>query len=220
MTYRYLVFDLDGTLIDSYRALTIAINRTGSDLLERELTEDEVKGIVGEGVERLLQKAFSIADTGAELIRRFEDEYERVCCEESRLLDDVAATIEALSESELVMGVCTNKPTRFSEQILDHLGLARHFAAVVGPDLAGCRKPDPRHLLHTLERIGGDRESALFIGDMPIDIAAARAAGVRVAAIATGSASERELKAHDPDIYLQRFSDIRSVVEATAKATD
>lgn len=212
MKYRFVIFDLDGTLIDSYRALTTAINRTGATLGRDPLTEEQVKGLVGEGVERLLQKTFSLDHVDAALIDRFEREYEAVCCEQSTSLHDVDTTIHELHDAGLRLAVCTNKPTRFSQQILEHLGLARYFEAVVGPDLAGARKPDPRHVLDTLARIDGVAAETLFVGDMPIDIRAARASSVDVAVIATGSASIDELRALDPDIVLHRFADLLGVL--------
>lgn len=207
MNVRYLLFDLDGTLIDSYQGLTTALNQTGAELLEKPLTELEVKGLVGEGVERLLLKAFG-RGVDAKLVEKFEEEYAKVCCVESKMLDEVEETLAELESRGFMMGVCTNKPTSFSNSILQHLGISRHFRAVVGPDLAGSRKPDAKHVLATLDLIGGHREAAYFIGDMPIDIAAARAASIPVAAIATGSATAEELLAVKPDTLLQRFSDL------------
>jgi phosphoglycolate phosphatase len=211
-----ILLDLDGTLVDSYRALTSALNRTGAHLLERALSEEEVKSLVGEGVERLLAKAFPGARNDADLMARFESEYDLVCCEQSRLLDDVEPTIFSLRDAGIRMGVCTNKPTFFSQQIIDHFGLTDCFAAVVGPDVAGARKPDPAHLFATLERIGGAREDALFVGDMPIDIEAARAAEIPIAVIATGSSTAEELAERRPDYLLQRFSDVLALVERSA----
>lgn len=218
MNVRYLLFDLDGTLIDSYQALTTALNQTGRQLLDHPLTEEEVKGLVGEGVERLLLKAFG-RGVDAALIEKFEEEYARVCCAESRILDEVEETLAELEAAGFVMGVCTNKPTSFSRSILEHLGIARHFRAVVGPELAGSRKPDPGHVLFTLDLLGGTPRESWFIGDMPIDVLAARAAEIPVAAIATGSASREELLAARPDILLQRFSDLVSHLQSQQGAS-
>lgn len=216
ITFRFVVFDLDGTLIDSYSALTIALNRSGERYLPRPFTIDEVRALVGEGVERLLQKAFSIREVPDELIHSFEDEYERVCCTESRLLEEVDATLDTLASHGVEMAVCTNKPTNFSRQIIEHLGLSRHLSVVVGPDRAGARKPDPVHVWKTIEEMNGDRRSTLFVGDMPIDILAARSAEVPVATIATGSATVDELLAHRPDFMLDRLSDIVPLVLGVA----
>jgi len=110
------------------------------------------------------------------------------------------------------MAVCTNKPTSFSRKILEFLGLARHFSAIVGPDLAGARKPEAKHLLCTLETTKIAREDALFVGDMPIDVHAARNSGIDVAVIPTGSSSAEQLHAARPDHYLDRFSDLLKIV--------
>ena len=80
----------------------------------------------------------------------FETRYDEICCAESKVLADVEATLAELAGAGVAMAVCTNKPTSFSKKILDFLQLAPYFRAIVGPDLAGVRKPEARHLLHTL----------------------------------------------------------------------
>lgn len=112
------------------------------------------------------------------------------------------------------MSVCTNKPTNFSEKILDHLGLAGYFRAVVGPDLAGARKPSADHVLFTLATTGAPAERALFVGDMPIDVVAARSSGIAVAVLATGSSTREELQASSPDFLLERFGELETLVRA------
>jgi len=114
------------------------------------------------------------------------------------------------------MAVCTNKPTFFSKKILDFLDLSRHFASIVGPDLAGARKPEARHLLVTLTSVGCDPSAALFVGDMPIDVCAARNSGIDAAVVATGSSSREQLAAAEPDHFLERFSDLVKLVRREA----
>ena len=87
------------------------------------------------------------------------------------------------------MAVCTNKPTAFSKKILDFLELSPYFCAIVGPDLAGARKPDAQHVLHTLAATSCSASEALFVGDMPIDVHAARNSGIDVAVVPTGSST-------------------------------
>jgi phosphoglycolate phosphatase len=111
-----------------------------------------------------------------------------------------------------VMAVCTNKPTAFSRKILEFLELAHFFRAIVGPDLAGARKPDARHVLHTLESTSCRCADALFVGDMPIDVHAARNSGIDVAVVPTGASSPEQLRAAQPDHYLDRFADVLKVV--------
>lgn len=212
MSYTAVLFDLDGTLVDSYAALTNAVNaaRAASELAPLDVAF--IRECTGEGVEVLLQKTFGAGDFPDTYRRRFEESYDEICAEQSVLLDDVEATLEKLAESGVAMAVCTNKPTPFSERILAHLGVARYFAAIVGPDRAGARKPDPHHVLFTLQQLALPREQALFVGDMPIDVLAARESGLSVAVIATGSSPIEALRAAKPDFLLDRFSELVPIV--------
>lgn len=217
--FTHIIFDLDGTLVDSYAALTSALNRAGREHLAQPFTQEHVKTLVGEGVERLLQKAFSIeGEISSELIESFEREYDLVCRHETSILADVEETLERLGAAGIRMGVCTNKPTFFSKEIVDHLGLSRILPVVIGPDAAGARKPDAKHVLFTANAMTAPLDSTLFVGDMPIDILAARAAALPVAAIATGSAAEEELSALRPDYMLRRFSELVEICAIGAVA--
>jgi phosphoglycolate phosphatase len=172
------------------------------------LTPDEIRQLVGEGVEILLDRCFAPAAVPPGAAGLFEGRYDEICCEQSRMLDDVESTIEALASREVRMGVCTNKPTGFSRKILDYLGIADHFRAIVGPDLAGARKPAAEHVRFTMRAMPAVSGETLFVGDMPIDVEAARNAGLAVAVIATGSSSLEGLRAARPDFVLDRFSDL------------
>ncbi|MEO8218126.1 MAG: HAD-IA family hydrolase [Acidobacteriota bacterium] len=214
-SYKSIVFDLDGTLVDSYLALTRAINRARGEFGIDELSGEQIRLMVGEGVEILLERAFAphpLPDGARDL---FENTYDEICCEESRILDDVERTLAILTDRGFPMAVCTNKPTGFSVKILRHLNLAGHFRAVVGPDLAGTRKPDGAHLLHALSFLGAGPDEALYVGDMVLDVLAARNAGMDVAVVATGSCSASELVSADPDYFLGRFSDVLDVLHAS-----
>ena len=215
-SYRSIVFDLDGTLVDSYEALATAINHTRSSLEQGPVTVETIRGFVGDGVEKLLERALGADQVTHTARTTFEQRYDEVCCEQSRMLEEVEETLSKLEAMEIVMSVCTNKPTGFSEKILAHLGIARHFQAIVGPDLAGTRKPDGRHVLATIERAGGDPGSSLFVGDMPVDVEAARNAGIDVAVIATGSSSPELLREASPDYFLESFAEIIGIVSGHA----
>lgn len=213
MTLRYqaIVFDLDGTLVDSYEALLIAVNSALASHGRRELNVDQLRRFVGEGIEPLLGRCFdgNVPDGAHE---HFVQKYDEICCDKSKLLEDVDETLSALDRAGVAMAVCTNKPTSFSHKILVALDTARYFHAIVGPDLAGARKPDARHVLHALAPTGFSPADALFVGDMPIDVEAARAAGLDVAAIATGSSDLEPLSASGPDYMLERFGDLLEIV--------
>jgi phosphoglycolate phosphatase len=212
LRYRAVLFDLDGTLVDSYTALTEAVNHARRTHGLHELSSVRIREFVGDGVERLLQRAFEKPEIPRTVIDAFESRYDEICCEESKVLADVDATLDKLHELGVAMAVCTNKPTFFSKKILDFLGLSHYFAAIVGPDLAGARKPDRQHLDHTLQSVNCTREEALFVGDMPIDVRAARNSGMDVAVVATGSSTREQLAASEPDHFLERFGDLLKIV--------
>jgi len=210
--YRAVLFDLDGTLVDSYTALAEAVNHARRAEGLDDLTPARIRAIVGDGVEKLLERAFAGREVPDGARHAFESRYDEVCCEESRVLEEVETTLEQLAARGVEMAVCTNKPTVFSKKILDFLELSRYFRAIVGPDMAGARKPEARHLLFTLDAVRCTREETLFVGDMPIDVRAARNSGVDVAVIPTGSSTREQLAESQPDHFLERFSDLVKLV--------
>lgn len=212
LRYHAVLFDLDGTLVDSYTALAEAVNYARRQHGLHELSSVRIRDFVGDGLEKLLERAFRPQNVPRSAREAFESRYDEICCSESKVLADVEATLKELSALGVVMAVCTNKPTSFSRKILEFLGLAPFFRAIVGPDLAGARKPDAQHVLHTLEATACLPSDALFVGDMPIDIHAARNSGLAVAVVPTGSSTSEQLKASDPDHYLDRFADLVKIV--------
>ena len=216
LRYRAVLFDLDGTLVDSYTALTEAVNHARRTHGLHELSSAHIRELVGEGVERLLQRAFERTELSPSIMQAFESRYDDICCAESRVLAEVEATLRELAELGVAMAVCTNKPTVFSRKILDFLGLSHYFRAIVGPDIAGARKPEARHLAVTLESVACSPEEALFVGDMPIDVRAARNSGLDVAVVATGSSTREQLTASGPDHFLEHFSDLIKIVREAA----
>jgi phosphoglycolate phosphatase len=216
LRYRAVLFDLDGTLVDSYTALAEAVNHARRTHGLDELSSMRIRDFVGDGVERLLQRAFERTEVPRSVVHAFESRYDEVCCDESKVLRGVEATLAKLDQLGVQMAVCTNKPTFFSKKILDFLQLSHYFRAIVGPDLAGARKPDARHLLFTLESVDCTRDKALFVGDMPIDVRAARNSGIDVAVLATGSSTREQLEASKPDHFLSRFSELVNIVRREA----
>ena len=214
LRYRAVLFDLDGTLVDSYAALTEAVNYARREHGLHELSTMRIRECVGDGLLTLLQRVFEREDVPRSVQAAFERRYDEICCGESKVLADVESTLGELARDGVAMAVCTNKPTGFSRKILEFLRLAPYFSAIVGPDLAGARKPDAQHVLCTLASTGCDAADALFVGDMPIDVHAARNSGLDVAVVPTGSSSSEQLRASHPDHYLNRFSDLLKVVRA------
>jgi|ERR1019366_3475384 phosphoglycolate phosphatase len=212
LRYRAVLFDLDGTLVDSYAALAEAVNFARREHGLDELSIAHIRGSVGDGLDMLLRRSFDTDDVPRSAHDAFEARYDEICCEKSTILADVEATLKTLHGFGVVMAVCTNKRTSLSKKILTFLELAPYFSAIVGPDLAGASKPDAKHVLHALETTRCAVADALFIGDMPIDVHAARNSGMDVAVIATGSSTTAELTAARPDFVLEKFSDLVNLV--------
>ncbi|HEY8183548.1 MAG TPA: HAD-IA family hydrolase [Thermoanaerobaculia bacterium] len=218
LRYRAVLFDLDGTLVDSYAALADAVNFARGKFGLGSLTTETIREFVGEGLERLLCRAFYTDVVPAGATEAFEARYDAICCEQSRILDDVEDTLADLDRLGVSMAVCTNKPTAFSRKILEFLELAHFFCDIVGPDTAGARKPAAQHVLRTLEATHCSPDQALFVGDMPLDVTAAHNGGMAAAVVPTGTASSAALKAAKPEHYLDRLADLVQIVRNGARA--
>ena len=148
--------------------------------------------LVGHGARVMLEKGFAAAGetlTPARMDALFAHFIELYVARIAMATRPYPGVIEALDELQRAgarFAVCTNKPTRLSIALLDALDLTRRFAAIVGPDLAGAAKPDPRHLVVAIERAGGRVDRALMVGDSRADVEAAKAAHVPVVAVSFG----------------------------------
>ncbi len=177
-----LVFDLDGTLIDSRRDLADAANalivRHGGTALPVET----ITQMVGNGAAMLVRRALTAAGVDADartMLPEFLELYDERLLRTTRLYDGFPAVLEALS-ARATLAVLTNKPLAATEQILAGLGIAPLFRAVLGGDGPLPRKPDPAGLHHLMEQASAAPEGTVMIGDSRVDLATARAAGTRV----------------------------------------
>ncbi len=189
--YEGVVFDLDGTLIDSVPDLADAVNRMLAAEGRSALPEEEVALMVGDGVATLVARAFDAAGGPpagdiAPHVARFIADYEKNAALRTRPWPHVVDTLEDLRRSGLRLAVCTNKVRGATVNILDGLGMTSLFDAVVGCDDTPAPKPDPRHVLVTLDRMGVTPERAVYVGDSPNDVAAAKAAGVLCVVVSFG----------------------------------
>lgn len=218
-----VVFDLDGTLIDSAPDLHVALNAALAGDGRRPLTLIEVESIVGDGAAVLVRRALALTggtvpeDEGvAALTTRFLAIYEQQAAELTRPYAGVPETLASLADSGFGLGVCTNKPERLSRQILQQLDLSRYFQAVIGGDsLNGIRKPDPRHLLAAVEALGGRPEKTVMVGDSVNDVAAARALGVPVI-IRAGGYGQVSAESLGADAVVQAFAELPEAIARLA----
>ncbi len=177
---RTILFDLDGTLVDSVPDLTAALNRLLADRALAPFEEATVAGFVGDGVRALVERAFAARSQVADdaTVDAFTADYTAHASEATRPYPGVADTLAALQAAGWRMAVCTNKPEQAARLLLADLGLDRFFAAIGGGDSFPARKPDPAHLTATLRAAGGEAARTLVVGDHRNDIAAATGAGI------------------------------------------
>ena len=185
---RLIVFDLDGTLIDSRRDLADSANALIAEHGGRELPVETIVAMVGEGAALLVRRLIKASGLELDLHRalpRFLELYDERLLVHTRLYDGTASMLETLHGSA-TLAVLTNKPQRPSERILEGLGIARYFTYVVGGDTPHGRKPDPAGLAHIVTAAGATAGETLMVGDSAIDLRTARAAGVRVCLVSYG----------------------------------
>lgn len=186
-----VVFDLDGTLVDTAPDLAAAMNHVLAGMGRPALPEASVRAMVGAGARALIERG--LAATGgvpaefdmAPALQRFLDWYSANIVRATRPFPGAEALLGELSAAGIALGLCTNKPQALTEALLEGLGLARWFGCVAGADAVSARKPDPAHLDHVLDRLGGDGP-ALMVGDTATDVAAARALGLPVVLVDFG----------------------------------
>ena len=185
-----VVFDLDGTLIDSAAELRQALNLALAAIGRRALAEREVTAMIGDGIVRLTERA--VAATGAPLnesalLRTIEAVKEAYAVlPPSSLYQGARDILTALTERGIALALCTNKPIDATHRILAQLGFDRLFQAVAGGDSYPMKKPDPGHLHGLLAELGVTAAAAAMIGDSPNDINAGRAAGLTTVAVSYG----------------------------------
>lgn len=189
-----VVFDLDGTLVDSYRPITESLNAARRACELEPVDVETVRRQVGHGLESLIELHLG-AEKVDEGVRIFRRRYAEIAEKGTEPLPGVPEVLEDLAACGLRLGVASNKPSRFLFPLLAAVGLRSVVPVAVGPAPDLPPKPDPAILLEALRQLGTPPERAAFVGDMPIDWETARAAGVRAFLVPTGSSPREELEA-------------------------
>ncbi len=190
-----IVFDLDGTLVDTGPDLAAALNHALSTLGRAPLPQADVQDMVGSGALKLIERG--LAGTGEEaralalaIMPVFLDYYAQNIAVGSKPYLGVLAALDALALHGCHLAICTNKTERLARKLIDALGWNDRFAAILGGDSLPVRKPDPEHLLATIRAAGGDRADAAFVGDTHFDVNAGLAADVPTIAVRFGFSTE------------------------------
>jgi phosphoglycolate phosphatase len=211
--FKAVLFDFDGTLADSYAAIASSVNHVRAQRGWPALTVDEVKKHVGRGPDYLLEHTVPDCRLHEDLLC-YRAHHPSVMLGLTRLLPGAAEVLAALGKADKKIGLCSNKPRTFSQELLRHLGVAQYFDVVLGPEDVPSPKPAPDMLLRALQRLAMPAARVLYVGDMTVDIQTARAAGVNVWAVATGSEERQVLERARPDRLL---ADLQELVAELAQ---
>ncbi len=209
-----VLFDLDGTLIDSRADIAASANAVRSHYGLPPVSADIVGTYVGLGIMNLLEKTIESADP--ERLRDahgvFKEHYQEHCVDYTRPYEGALELLNFLRDRKVGMGVVSNKPQEFTDLILAKLGLAPYFGAVLGPEATVHKKPHPEPLLTALQKLGAKTSEAVMIGDSTVDIEAARAANVPVGVLTHGYGSRESLIAADPDWLVDSLADFIEIL--------
>ncbi len=205
-----LVLDLDGTLVDSYAAITASLNAARKRFGMAPLPEETVRRHVGRGLECLVAELVG-ADRVETAVAEFRRRYAEVFAEHTHALPGVTETLHELRRRGFRLAVASNKPARFGAPILAQLGLGGWIDVVEGPDTAGVTKPEPAMLRRCLAAMAVDPSRAVYVGDMALDVETADRAGVAVVLVPGGSCSATELRRTGRPV-LRSFSELRDLL--------
>ena len=213
-----VVFDLDGTLVDTLPDIEAAANAVLAAAGRRALTRDEIRRLIGSGGRVLMKNAFSATGEAAsetrieEAFAAYIAAYEEAPVAGSAPFPGVHDALRGLAERGTRLAVCTNKPEHLAELVLETYGLAGFFAGLVAGDTLAVRKPSPVPLLEAVARAGGAGRPAAMVGDSPIDADAARAASIPFIAVSFGY-SPVPASALRADAVIDGFDALRDAID-------
>lgn len=218
MSKKYVVFDLDGTLIDSIPDLRQEINLFLSDHGRRPLSIDEATSIIGHGAPHMLGGAFRLTGdplTDEQLetyLKLWIKQYSHAQMALTKTWEGVPETLNRMKQDGYRMAVCTNKPAGPTDAILKKLDLTKFFEVVLNADSLPVRKPRPEPLWEAVKRMGGTNADAVMVGDSEPDVEAARNAGFPVILLSFGYA-RKPLEEMAPDAVANSFRELLNLLK-------
>ena len=216
ITLSLMLFDLDGTLIDSRADLARSINLMLADLGRPSLSEDQVGAFVGDGVRVLVHRSLTAThpdrqapepDLHQRGIALMHKHYADQMLVSTRLYPHVEDTLRFFREKQI--GLVTSKEVRFAKIILDHFGIADCFDIIVGGDTLPQRKPDPAPVLEGIRLLAGTAEHAVMIGDSENDIIAGKRAGTLTCGVTFGFRTAEQMRQTNPDVLVNSFDELK-----------
>jgi 2-phosphoglycolate phosphatase len=206
-----VIFDLDGTLVDSYQAIYLSFKYTYEQIGIPPLPFEKVKKAVGLGIGITFRELLGEGEV-ARALSLFRQKYAEVFRDNTFLLPDVRELLEKLQGAGVHMAVATNKLGNFSRAIFEHFSLQNFFVAIIGDGDVSENKPNPEMIYHAIRKMGVRKEDTAFVGDSVIDIQTARNAGLRVFAVPTGNTAREDLEKARPTAMLNRLLDLLEYV--------
>jgi len=219
MTQKAVIFDLDGTLVDTAPDLWRATNHVLASAGRSEVTLDQVRAFVGHGARKLIARGFEAtgapvrAEDMEPLYMQFVAFYGAHIAMGSAPFPGCVALLERFRAQGVVLGICTNKLEGLSVKLIGALGLTHYFAAIVGPDTIGIAKPDPAPYREALRRMEAENARSLLVGDSETDVLTARAAGVPVVGVTFGY-TPKPIETYKPDALVSHYSEAYEAIEA------
>lgn len=213
-----IVFDLDGTLVDTAPDLIGTLNVIFAREGLKPVPYESARNLIGGGARAMIQRGLDAegrAAAPAVLERVFADfiaYYSAHIADRSQPFPGLERALDALAANGCILAVCTNKLEGLSRQLLDTLKLSKRFAAICGQDTFGVQKPDPEILRRTIIAAGGRLERAVMVGDSLTDVRTARAAGVPIVAVTFGY-TDRPVSEFAPDRIIERFDELPAAIE-------
>lgn len=208
-----VVFDLDGTLVDTAPDLIASLNSALKLADIAPVDTAAFRPLAGRGGRVMLEVAFARAgrrlddETLARLQAAFVSHYADSMPGTSQLFPGGVEALARLADEGYRLAICTNKPETLARRLFDRMGMAHRFAFVAGADTFAWKKPDPRHLISTVEHAGGDRDRAVMVGDTITDVDTAKAAGIPVVAVDFGY-SDVPVRNLEPSAVIGHFDEL------------
>jgi len=219
---KLIIFDLDGTLVDSVPDLALGVNIMLKTLGRETFEEEVIRSWVGNGAQTLVKRALSgsaVIDERLdsklfeEALSIFLKAYKENLCVKTVLYPEVLSTLTTLKERGFVLALVTNKPFEFIAPLLEGLGMKDSFELCLGGDSLAVKKPEPLPLLHVCEKLGFSVETSVMVGDSKNDILAANSAKMQSIGVTYGYNYGEDIGVYNPDFVVDSFAEILPFLE-------
>ncbi len=211
-TFQLVIFDFDGTLIDSKYDIAVSVNLTLKDMGLPTRSPEEIFSFVGDGVKRLLRLSVGEGNDACyeKSLTIFREHYLTHCLDSTQLYTGLDRVFDTLQDKTIALA--TNKSLEYTLRIVEGLGVRGRFSAIECPIDPSDLKPDPGMLFRILDQLGVAPEQAILVGDSTNDVRAAKAAGMRACAVGYGYGTREKVLALDPDYYCEKPEDLLAVL--------